>query len=184
METLTKAQQNKIHTLIGRLGWTDFVYRNWLDAYYKVTTSTSLDKDRASTLISDLAGILQNQKETKKANKITKKQSGMILWLWQDVDYSKGECGNKHLVSFLEKRFSVSSLYDLTKFQANLCIRAIQAIQEQAKKREGKTTVLRRSKCKYCGKQILWVQLEDKRRVPFDFDSNNKATDFHECLNA
>ena len=183
MEAITKRQGNFINKLVHDLGWTDFVYKNWLDAYYHVSDAQSLDKEKASNLIKDLEGILENQRTNSDGEKaITKKQANYLKLLWLDVDYSAGNSGNKHLSVFLEKQYGVKTVYDLTRKQAISCISTVQELIKQAKKREGKTTVLdRKGICKYCHQPIMWVQLEDGRRVPFDFDNNDKATDFHEC---
>lgn len=182
METCTENQSRYVRRLVSELGWTDFVYRNWLDAYYKVGDCRELNKEKASSLIMDLEGILNNQRTPTGEKMITKKQANYLKLLWLDVDYSKGDSGDKHLSAFLEKQFGVKSVYDLSCKDAISCIRMVKALIEQAKVRAGETTVLsRKGVCKYCHQPIMWVQLEDGRRVPFDFDSNDKATDFHEC---
>lgn len=182
METITEKQSNCIHTLLKQLGWTDYIYRSWLAAYYKVNSSSELEVDKASALIADLKMLLEQQEADRKPKPASFKQVAKIKYMWLDVDYSKGECGDKHLSVFLEKRFHVKKTEELTCKQADTCIRTIKAMQEQAKKREGQTTILhRRTVCKYCGLPIMWVQLADGRRMPFDFDSNDKATDFHGC---
>lgn len=184
----TSKQKGRIHALFGELGWNEFVYRNWLKAYYEAESTSELTTVQASALIKDLQGVLGNQKRNREAEAtgrekmITDKQATYLKTLWLEVDYSEGDSGDKHLSVFLEKRFRVKKAGDLTCRQAIACIAMVKAMICQAEKRAGKTTVLgKKSRCRYCGGLVMWVQLEDGRRMPFDFDENDKATRFHEC---
>lgn len=183
----TPKQDACIHELISELGWNEFIFWCWQKAYYNVDGTSDLSADQAMLLIKDLRRILVDQNRNKAAAEdgkkmITQKQAMYLKTLWLDVDYSRGDNGDKHLSAFLEKRFHVRKVNDLTCKQAIACIYMIKRLVAQDQKRSGKTTVLeKKSKCRYCGNPIMWVQLTDGRRVPFDFDENNKATDFHEC---
>ncbi len=186
MASCTQKQSVRIHALFGDLGWNEFVYRSWLDAYYGVKSSSDLTEEQAAGLIKELRIILNNQRRVSQADgngerMITEKQAIYLKTLWLDVDYSSGDSGDKHLSVFLERRFRVKKVSDLTCRQAIACIAMVKSMICQSEKRLGKTTVLkRRSRCRYCGQEIMWVELSDGRRMPFDF-VNDKATDFHEC---
>lgn len=188
MAGCTQKQNVRIHALFCDLGWNEFVYRSWLDAYYGVRSSSELTEEQAAGLIKELGVILANQRKNKREENeqgermITERQATYLKTLWLDVDYSRGDCGDKHLSVFLEKRFRVKKVGELTCRQAIACIAMVKSMICQAEKRAGKTTVLnRKSRCRYCGEEIMWVELSDGRRMPFDFDSKDKATDFHEC---
>lgn len=184
MKAISTAKQRKcLCVLIRKLGWTDYIIENWFKGYYGTESPDNLDIEQASNAIQDLSGMLENQMPPGHPRKATNKQVCLIKYLWLDVDYSRGENGDKHLSAFLEKRFGVKTVYDLTCKQATVVIGMINRMIRQAKERESKTTVLKKKgKCKYCGQKIMWVQIEDGRRMPFDFDNNDKATDFHECI--
>ncbi|MDR1756070.1 MAG: DUF1018 domain-containing protein [Culturomica sp.] len=183
----TQKQNGRIHALFSDLGWNEFVYGSWLKAYYHVECPGDLTGGEASRLIRELSEILKNQRRNQEAGDgermITSKQETYLKTLWLGVDYSKGDSGDKHLSQFLLKRFRVRKAGDLTCRQAIACIAMIKSMIAQAEKRAGRTTVLdKKSRCRYCDALIMWVQLQDGRRMAFDFDDQNQATNFHECV--
>lgn len=184
MKKCTSKQLEIIYTLFRELGWNDFIYGCWLKSYYQVNRAEDLAASQAVILIKSLQNIQADQKRNREGGvtMISTRQSTYLKSLWLDVDYSAGDSGDKHLSAFLDKRFKVKKVCDLTCKQAIACIYMIKRLISQSQVRKGKTTILnKKSHCRYCGKLILWVQLADGRRMPFDFDGNDKATDFHEC---
>ncbi|MEW6095263.1 MAG: phage recombination protein Bet [bacterium] len=72
-----------IHILVGKLGWTDETYRNYLheNEKYKVSSSKDLNDNQKQELIKDLS-MKMNEKLT---GEKTKKQNGIVeLTEWQE----------------------------------------------------------------------------------------------------
>lgn len=184
MEKITPVQNYAIYFLFAELGWNEVVQKCWLKAKFNVDRTEDLTTDQAVVLINSLWKEQDAIKRNREGGSqmISAKQITYLKSLWLDVDYSAGDCGNKHLSAFLDKRFKVKKVEELTCKQAIACIYMIKQLLSQSLAREGKTTVLnKKSHCRYCGRLVMWVELADGRRMPFDFDDNNKATDFHEC---
>jgi hypothetical protein len=182
MNTIEKATQKQVgflHQLFEKLNWDETMYREILQYNYGVNSTTRLTKAEAVSFISKLMKIIDQLDD-----KITPKQEYMIHAEWMKIDYSKGEKGDEHLNAFLVRRFKKNTLKELTRLEATKLIKQIAAMSKQAAiraKAEGLVVLKKKFYCLFCGAEIMWVELKDKRRIAFDFDENFKATDFHEC---
>ncbi len=176
----TKPQIGYLHGLYSAMGWDEEQYRFVLSDY-GVSSTKDLSSSQAHHLIQFLSAIVEGEQSVK----ATHKQCAYIRGLWAEIDYSKGENGEVHLNAFLLKRFGKNSVEELTRHEAIKMVKMVKKMTKQAKARAGKTTVLKKTNwCKYCGSEIMWVQLKSGERVPFDFVIANgqlTATKFHNC---
>lgn len=177
----TKSQVQFLHHLYRALNWDQDTYRAVLDEQYGVTSTNDLTIAQANELIHLLKSVVNGYDY----ERITPKQVALIRSQWLHIDYSNGEKGDLHLNAFIQKRFRKGNLEALSKTEATKLIKMIGAMTKQAAARAGKTTVINRhSRCEYCGGSIMWVELKNRERVPFDVTIKHGeyvATDFHNC---
>ncbi|MDR0510901.1 MAG: regulatory protein GemA [Rikenellaceae bacterium] len=110
MATISNQQKRQIHALVSALGWSDTFYRSFLHAFCGANSCTELTEEQASALIAEL---LDAQDDC--SPKATAKQVSYIKYLWLSVDYDQGNYGDKHLASFLARRFNVDRPEKLTR---------------------------------------------------------------------
>ncbi|MEG0518293.1 MAG: phage protein GemA/Gp16 family protein [Bacteroidales bacterium] len=125
---ITNAQVKQIHAIVHRLGLSDDLYRGFLRSNYGVTTSKLLTMIEADGAIA-LLGNVDN--EITADYMISIKQMRYIKSLWIDIDISACEEGDKHLKSFLQNRFNVERLEQLTKRQAHGVIAAVLKMKQR-----------------------------------------------------
>lgn len=154
---ITNEQKKTIHTLVGVLGWSDQLYREFLERFCGVKSCTGLLTEQAADVIAELEAF-----KMECSPMITAKQISYIKYLWLSVDYDQGNCGDKHLSSFLEKRYGVNHPEELTKRQALGCISAIKRMQANREKQAGGTSVS--AVITPDGEGTMWVQLPDGQR--------------------
>lgn len=154
---ITNEQKKTIHTLVGVLGWSDQLYRDFLRRFAGVNSCTELSAQQAAGMIAELEVF-----KIECSPMITAKQVSYIKYLWLSVDYDQGNCGDKHLSSFLERRYGVNLPEELTKRQAFGCISAIKRMQANRKKQAGGTSVS--AVITPDGEGAMWVQLPNGQR--------------------
>lgn len=154
---ITNGQKKIIHTLIGALGWSDKSYRDFLRRFCGVRSCVGLSYEQAENVIKELQEF-----QTECSPMITDKQIGYIKFLWLSVDYDQGNAGDKHLSRFLEKRYGVQRVEDLTKRQALGCISAIKRMQVNKRDRIGTLSVS--AVVSPEGRGTAWVQMPTGER--------------------
>lgn len=167
---ITNEQKKQIHRLTSTLGFSDQAYRYYLESRYAVRSCLDLTHEQAEEVIYELKAEVAEQEKEKM---ITDKQVGYIKFLWLSVDYDQGNCGDKHLSSFLERKYKVRRPEELTKRQALGCISAIKRMQANLEKKVGSTSVSAIITADGKG-GTMWVQLPNGQRYacPIKIDEN------------
>lgn len=164
---ITNSQKKRIHALISELGWSRAEYVKWLEHRFGVNTCISLQIATAGQAIKELEEILEANRAEFRA---TEKQINYIKYLWIGVDYAACTEGDKLLNTFLQRRYQVDNVEELTRSQASGAISAIKRMQANKAKNRGKVTIGRASIDSATGKTRAWATLEDGNRIPINLN--------------
>ena len=162
---ITNRQKAEIHKLISELGWSRADYVKWLEHRFGVNTCVSLQIATAAQAIKELEEILEANRAEFRA---TEKQIRYIKYLWIGVDYAACTEGDKLLNNFLNRRYKVNAIEDLSRKQASGVISAIKRMQANKEKNKGKVSIGRAEIDPATGKARAWATLEDGSRVPVE----------------
>lgn len=166
---ITNNQKGRIHALIAELGWSRTEYITWLKSRFGVDSCVLLQIATATQAIDELEDILEANRAEFRA---TEKQISYIKYLWIGVDYAACTEGDKLLNTFLQRRYRVDTVEELTRSQASGVISAIKRMQANKEKSKGKVAIGRSSIDPATGKARAWITLEDGSRILVDLNSN------------
>lgn len=135
MKKITDKQIRLVRILFKKLGWNEDDRTDFLRVFCKLTdckpaTLETLSIAQGSKMIQDLTALwneLHNRPQM-----ATPGQVKYILEHWKCIDHDAMACGDKHLHAFLERKFGVTSVYDLTKRQASGAIAAIRNMEKRS----------------------------------------------------
>lgn len=134
MKKITEKQIRLVRILFKKLGWSEDDRADFLRIFCKLTdckheTLETLSIVQWSKMIQDLNALWNEQQN--RSQTATPGQVKYILEHWKQIDYDVMAYGNKHLHAFLERKFGVTSVYDLTKRQASGAIVAIRNMEKR-----------------------------------------------------
>lgn len=164
---ITNSQKGRIHKLTAELGWSRETYVRWLEGRFGVKSSLELESDTAREAIRELTEMVEALREESKA---TTAQISYIKYLWIGVDYAACNQGDKLLNSFLQRKYGVEHVEELTRGQASGAIAAIKRMQFNLQKRKGGISVGRLMVDPVTGNGCAWVTLEDGSRALMQFN--------------
>lgn len=176
--SISRKQLAYIHILAKQLSWDRDFLHEMLEEVCGVDSLKLLSLEQTQQFIKYLKACIGD------TGKLTDKQAWKIKDVWKVLDYSQMQEGDIHLKSFLQKRFRVNDLYELSKQQAWSCINALEKMKVQKQKRQGEVSLMKKLKpCVYCGTPIQWIEGTKGKRTPYEVGEAKTLTKLHICPN-
>lgn len=166
---ITNRQKGFIHALIAELGWARQEYVKWLQHRFRVDSCTSLEVNTANRAIDELTELVEANRAEFRA---TEAQIRFIKYLWLGVDYAACTEGDKLLNIFLQRKYNIKNVEELSRKQASGAISAIKRMQVNLQRKRGEVSVGRASIDTDTGKASAWVTMEDGSRMLLELSSN------------